>query len=65
MAEQAMWVSRDRVGAAAGAGGNGAGSRRGRCLAIEAGARPAGVQPREHTRVMLDPAGHPFCLYPG
>ena len=34
-------------------------------VTIGAGARHAGVQPREHTRVMLDPAGHPFCLYPG
>ena len=27
------------------------------------GARPADVQPQEDVRVMLDPAGHPFCLY--
>lgn len=33
--------------------------------AIEAGARLADVQPREYNRVMLDPAGHPFCLFPG
>jgi catechol 2,3-dioxygenase-like lactoylglutathione lyase family enzyme len=33
--------------------------------AIEAGARMADAQPREHNRVMLDPAGHPFCLFPG
>lgn len=31
--------------------------------AIEAGATPAGFQPQEHVRVMLDPAGHPFCLF--
>lgn len=30
-----------------------------------AGARPAEHQPQEHVRVMLDPAGHPFCLFPG
>jgi catechol 2,3-dioxygenase-like lactoylglutathione lyase family enzyme len=33
--------------------------------AIEAGATLADVQPQDHTRVMLDPAGHPFCLFPG
>lgn len=27
------------------------------------GARLAQVQPQEDVRVMLDPAGHPFCLY--
>ena len=27
------------------------------------GARLAGHQPQEDVRVMLDPAGHPFCLY--
>lgn len=26
------------------------------------GARLADYQPREHIRVMIDPAGHPFCL---
>jgi hypothetical protein len=31
--------------------------------ALELGAREAGHQPQEHVRVMLDPAGHPFCLY--
>lgn len=31
--------------------------------AVELGARVAGHQPQEHVRVMLDPAGHPFCLY--
>jgi catechol 2,3-dioxygenase-like lactoylglutathione lyase family enzyme len=31
--------------------------------AIEAGATLAGHQPQEKVRVMLDPAGHPFCLY--
>lgn len=30
-----------------------------------AGARLAEFQPQEHVRVMLDPAGHPFCLFPG
>jgi catechol 2,3-dioxygenase-like lactoylglutathione lyase family enzyme len=33
--------------------------------AREAGARLADHQPQEHVRVMLDPAGHPFCLFPG
>ncbi|MFW6195230.1 MAG: VOC family protein [Chloroflexota bacterium] len=33
--------------------------------AQEAGARLAGFQPQEHVRVMLDPAGHPFCLFRG
>jgi hypothetical protein len=27
------------------------------------GATPARYQPQENVRVMLDPAGHPFCLY--
>ncbi|MEZ5098123.1 MAG: VOC family protein [Nocardioides sp.] len=27
------------------------------------GARLADLQPQEDVRVMLDPAGHPFCLY--
>jgi predicted enzyme related to lactoylglutathione lyase len=31
--------------------------------AIEAGAEVAAYQPQERVRVMLDPAGHPFCLY--
>lgn len=31
--------------------------------AIELGARVADHQPQEDVRVMLDPAGHPFCLY--
>ena len=28
-----------------------------------AGGRLADVQPQDDVRVMLDPAGHPFCLY--
>jgi catechol 2,3-dioxygenase-like lactoylglutathione lyase family enzyme len=32
-------------------------------FAIDAGARLAAQQPREHVRVLLDPAGHPFCLF--
>lgn len=32
--------------------------------AVELGATPAGFQPQEDVRVMLDPAGHPFCLFP-
>lgn len=31
--------------------------------AIEVGAEVASYQPQETVRVMLDPAGHPFCLY--
>jgi hypothetical protein len=31
--------------------------------AIELGARLADFQPQEDIRVMLDPDGHPFCLY--
>jgi catechol 2,3-dioxygenase-like lactoylglutathione lyase family enzyme len=34
--------------------------------AVQLGAREADVQPaRERHRVMLDPAGHPFCLTTG
>ena len=33
--------------------------------AVEMGATPAAHQPQEKVRVMLDPAGHPFCLYAG
>lgn len=31
--------------------------------AVEAGATVAEHQPQEGVRVMLDPAGHPFCLF--
>ena len=31
--------------------------------ATSLGARLAQFQPQEDVRVMLDPAGHPFCLY--
>jgi hypothetical protein len=31
--------------------------------AVEVGAELADYQPQEKVRVMLDPAGHPFCLY--
>jgi catechol 2,3-dioxygenase-like lactoylglutathione lyase family enzyme len=31
--------------------------------AVAAGARLADHQPQERVRVMLDPAGHPFCLF--
>lgn len=31
--------------------------------AVEAGATLAEVQPQDAVRVMLDPAGHPFCLF--
>ena len=31
--------------------------------AISAGAELASYQPQDTVRVMLDPAGHPFCLY--
>lgn len=33
--------------------------------AIEAGAELAAYQPQKNVRVMLDPDGHPFCLYLG
>ncbi len=33
--------------------------------ATSAGAEVAPYQPQENVRVMLDPAGHPFCLYRG
>lgn len=32
-------------------------------LARDAGATLADHQPQDHVRVMLDPAGHPFCLF--
>jgi predicted enzyme related to lactoylglutathione lyase len=31
--------------------------------AVDVGAEVASYQPQEDVRVMLDPAGHPFCLY--
>jgi len=31
--------------------------------AVEAGATLAECQPQDDVRVMLDPAGHPFCLF--
>ena len=31
--------------------------------AIELGAELAEFQPQDNVRVLLDPAGHPFCLY--
>jgi predicted enzyme related to lactoylglutathione lyase len=31
--------------------------------AVAAGAEVAEFQPQEHVRVLLDPAGHPFCLW--
>lgn len=33
--------------------------------ACSLGATQADHQPQDDVRVMLDPAGHPFCLYPG
>jgi len=33
--------------------------------AVECGAREHPHQPQEHVRVMLDPHGHPFCLFVG
>lgn len=33
--------------------------------AVRLGAREAQFQPQDNVRVMLDPAGHPFCLYRG
>ena len=31
--------------------------------AVELGAQLAEHQPQQHVRVLLDPVGHPFCLY--
>ncbi|MFN8147904.1 MAG: VOC family protein [Candidatus Nanopelagicales bacterium] len=31
--------------------------------AVELGAVEAAVQPQDDVRVLLDPAGHPFCLF--
>ncbi len=31
--------------------------------AIERGARRADTQPQDDVRVMIDPSGHPFCLF--
>ena len=33
--------------------------------AVDAGATVAAHQPQEGVRVMIDPAGHPFCLFQG
>jgi hypothetical protein len=33
--------------------------------ALGVGAELADYQPQDSVRVMLDPAGHPFCLYLG
>jgi predicted enzyme related to lactoylglutathione lyase len=33
--------------------------------AVDLGARVAEHQPQSGVRVMLDPEGHPFCLFPG
>jgi len=33
--------------------------------ALEQGATLADSQPQDHVRVLLDPAGQPFCLYVG
>jgi catechol 2,3-dioxygenase-like lactoylglutathione lyase family enzyme len=33
--------------------------------ALQAGATLAEHQPQDHVRVMLDPCGHPFCLFEG
>ncbi|MEU7902587.1 VOC family protein [Actinoplanes sp. NPDC049118] len=37
--------------------------RRAVTAAIAAGATEASYQPQDTVRVMLDPVGHPFCLY--
>jgi hypothetical protein len=31
--------------------------------AVALGATPAGFQPQDDVRVLLDPVGHPFCLF--
>lgn len=33
--------------------------------AVDAGATPAAQQPQSGVRVMIDPQGHPFCLFEG
>jgi catechol 2,3-dioxygenase-like lactoylglutathione lyase family enzyme len=33
--------------------------------AVGAGAVPAEFQPQDDVRVLIDPAGHPFCLFTG
>ena len=33
--------------------------------ALDCGATVAEFQPQPHVRVMIDPAGHPFCLFLG
>lgn len=33
--------------------------------AVALGAELGDYQPQEKVRVLLDPAGHPFCLYVG
>lgn len=33
--------------------------------AVDAGAKVAAHQPQVGVRVMMDPAGHPFCLFEG
>lgn len=33
--------------------------------ALECGATVADLQPQDGVMVMVDPAGHPFCLFPG
>jgi predicted enzyme related to lactoylglutathione lyase len=37
---------------------------RAQARAVELGATVAEVQPQDDVRVCLDPAGHPFCLWP-
>ena len=31
--------------------------------AVDLGAQEAELQPQDDVRVLLDPVGHPFCLY--
>jgi hypothetical protein len=38
---------------------------KGVAFAREIGARLSDHQPQDDVRVMLDPAGHPFCLFVG
>jgi hypothetical protein len=35
----------------------------GETWALDAGATRAEYQPQDHVRVLIDPAGHPFCLF--
>lgn len=60
-------IAVDNLGAGSGAPGSESLTRWNEFVdhAVSLGARRAEHQPQEHVLVMLDPAGHPFCLFPG